>query len=216
MTVNGLRCELVSWQRAARLARDLAVRIRGAGFHPEVIVAIGRGGYVPGRLLADHLGLMNLTSFRIEHYTMGTHKEPVAEVKHPLCVDVSELRVLVVDDVSDSGDTLHVAIRHIEEKSRPAAIKTAVLHHKVVSRFQPDFYAQKVVRWRWITYPWAQHEDLSGLVAHMEPPVTSLSEAIERLRTDCGIRVSEAALKAALFGNSKADQIIRWHETEVP
>lgn len=201
------RCELISWHLVARLARELALRVRDSGFRPEVIVAIGRGGYVPGRLLADHLGLMNLTSFRIAHYTMGSHKEPVAEVKQPLCVDVSGRRVLVVDDVSDSGDTFDVAIRHIEEKSRPVEIRTGVLHHKVVSRFQPDFYAHKVVRWRWIIYPWALHEDLSGFVARMEPPVTSLAEAAERLWADYRLRVPEAVLKAALSGNSRFGQI---------
>jgi hypoxanthine phosphoribosyltransferase len=195
--VRKFPCELVSWGRIHRLGRLLALRTREAGFRPEIIVAIGRGGLIPGRILADYLDLMKLTSFKIEHY-MGAHKQPVAQVKYPLCADLTGARVLVVDDVSDTGDTFRVAIEHIYERSQPAEIKSAVLHHKTVSTFEPDFYAQKVVKWRWIIYPWAIMEDITGFLKRMEARPATLEGIAGQLELDYGIRVPRHTLEDAL------------------
>jgi hypothetical protein len=99
-----------------RLAED----IRGGGYRPEAIVAIGRGGWMPGPILADLLEVMNLTSFKVEHYR-GAHREAFARVRYPLAADLSGLRVLLVDDVSDSGDTFRVALEHLRAAPRGKA-----------------------------------------------------------------------------------------------
>ena len=64
------------------------------------------------------------------------------------------MQVLLVDDVTDTGDTLRLAIEHMQSHN-PAQLKVAVLQHKQVSPLEPDFYAQKIVAWRWVIYPWA-------------------------------------------------------------
>ena len=66
-----LHCDLISWDEVHGLARNLAFSIHEAGFRPDLLVAIGRGGYVPGRLLADYLHMKNLTSCRVAHYGAG-------------------------------------------------------------------------------------------------------------------------------------------------
>jgi len=91
------RCELVPWGRMLRLVRRLALQIRAAGFQPDLIVAIARGGYVPARVLADYLGVMDVTSFRIEHYLRGARQQPAARVRHPLARKVDRLRVLAAN-----------------------------------------------------------------------------------------------------------------------
>jgi uncharacterized protein len=163
-----MRCELITWNRVYALSRLLSLKIRDARYTPDIIVAIGRGGYVPARILADYLDMMALTSMKIEHYARGADKQTEARVKYPLGENVTGMRVLVVDDVSDSGDTFQVALAHIRKRFQPAAIKTAVLHHKIVSTYKPDFFAQRVVKWRWIIYPWAVVEDLSGFISRMQ------------------------------------------------
>lgn len=191
-------CELVSWERVARLCRALAREIRASGFEPDVIVAIARGGYVPARLLADALGIMNVTSFRIEHYLAGAAKQPEARVKYPLAVDLTGQRVLVVDDVGDTGDTFVVAMEHVRAHGTPAEIRTAVMHHKAGCRFAPDFCAQRVKAWRWITYPWAVVEDLSGFIARMAERPDTTAGIAARLKQDHGIRVPRALLEDVL------------------
>ena len=184
---NIMQCEMVSWERVQELSRTLAYAIHASGFHPDIIIAIGRGGYVPARILADYLDTMALTSIKVEHYRRGADKQPVAQVKYPLCHDIAGLQVLLVDDVSDSGDTYAVALQHLAQW-KPARVVTAALHHKVVSSYEPDLHAEVVTQWRWLIYPWAVLEDLSGFIAKMEPPPGSMAEAVRRLLEDYGIQ----------------------------
>ena len=176
----GKPCELITWHRSYALCHRLAEQIREAGFHPDIIVAIGRGGWVPGRILADFLDLMDLTSFKIEHYH-GPHKQKLAIVKYPLSAQISSRQVLLVDDVSDSGDTFEVALEHLSIRGSPATVRTAVIHHKIQSRFTPDIYARKIVKWRCLIYPWALLEDLTTLVGEMKPVPRDAREVALRL-----------------------------------
>ncbi len=186
-------CELVSWEQVDELSRKLAHDIMSSAFRPDVIVAIARGGFVPARLLCDFLDLFNLESIRITHYTAGAHMEKYARLSSPLCADVKGRNVLIVDDVSDTGDTLALALEHIKSFS-PAATKIAVLHHKQVSALKPDFYALEIVTWRWLTYPWAVIEDVQVFINDMEPKPRSMEEAAARLKEDYEISVSQQVL----------------------
>lgn len=191
-----MRCEIVSWGRINQLSRKIANSIRKAGFQPDIVVAVARGGYVPARQLCDLLDIYDLTSVRIMHYTSGAQQIEHARLVMPLAVDVSNKRILLVDDVTDSGDTLELAYQHITEHGA-AAIKTAVLHHKQLSTFIPDYYGQKITKWRWLIYPWAMVEDISGFMAHMEPRPASIDEASNRLEEEYGLRVPSNVLEDA-------------------
>jgi hypothetical protein len=196
-TVTGIPCEVVTWGRFYGLCRQLAGKVRASGFRPEVIVAIGRGGWMPGRVLSDLLGLMDLTEFKVEHYR-GAQREREARVRYPLAADLRGRRVLLVDDVSDTGDTYRVALEHLNAVSPPGEVRTAALHHKVVSTYEPDLYARRVVRWRWIIYPWAVVEDVAGLLSAMTPRPTTPEAMAERLLAEHGLRVSPATLTDVL------------------
>lgn len=182
------RCELISWGRIRSLTQRLAGSIRAAGYRPDTVVAIARGGYVPARLLCDFLDIGDLRSIRVIHYTAGAHRHKRARLVNPLCTPVRGKRVLIVDDVSDSGDTLEIALRHIRS-FRPRDVRVAVLHHKTTSPIEPDFHAQRVVKWRWITYPWAVVEDISGFIMRMKPRPATTRQAARRLEKDFGLKL---------------------------
>ena len=188
------KVEFVGWGKITNLAYTLANRVHNSGYRPDIVVAIARGGYVPARLLCDHLDIYNLTSMRISHYTSGTNKSEAARLSMPLNADVRGLRVLLVDDVDDTGDTLQLALEHINAFN-PAEIKIAVLHHKHVSKVVPDFYAQKIISWRWLTYPWAIIEDVRGFIQKMEPQPATAEEAIERIKGKYGFKVPMRIMK---------------------
>lgn len=193
----GLPCELVSWDEFAQLARALGRNITESGFRPDMIVAIGRGGYMPARLLSDQLDVFDLATVKIEHYE-GAHKNREARIRYPLNARVDGRRVLVVDDVSDSGDTFEVAVRHVRQHGSPLGLKTAVLHHKSVSSFVPDYFASEVSEWRWIIYPWAVMEDLRSFLGDMTPPPPDLASFSARLRDDYGIEMPAEVLDDVL------------------
>jgi hypoxanthine phosphoribosyltransferase len=190
---ESMRCELVSWERFHDLARGLAFAMHRARFHPELIVAIGRGGYMPARLVSDYLDIYDLTDIRIEHYH-GAHMQRVARVRYPLATDIAGKRVLLIDDVNDSGDTFETAIQHLREHGEPAQIRTAVLHHKSVSTYRSDFYAEEVTEWRWIIYPWAVMEDLRSFLRDMDPPPATVEDFARQLHARHGIKVGQQTL----------------------
>jgi len=187
------RCEVISWSTFHDLARRLGRKIIASGYRPEVIVAIGRGGYVPGRVLSDVLGLMDLTSFKIEHY-QHAQKQHAARVRYPLAADVAGRRVLLVDDVADSGETFAVALEHLKSRGAPAEVRSAVLHYKTVSPYVPDYYARKAMKWRWIIYPWAVTEDVGSFLRAMQPRPAGADEAARRLAAEHGIRLPRKVL----------------------
>lgn len=158
---ESFRCELISFNEVLRLSRSLARKIKASGYIPDLIVSIGRGGYVPGRLISDFLLFNDLTSMKIEHYARAADMREEARIKFPIPVDIAGKKILVVDDVTDTGETLNLAVAYILNL-KPASVRTAVLQHKTCSSFTPDFYAQKIIKWRWIIYPWARYEDLAG------------------------------------------------------
>jgi len=161
MNRESFPCDLVTWNEFYDLAKALSRQIKSSGWRPDLVVAIGRGGYVPARVVCDFLVFDLLTSMKVEHWGIAAKKRDQAMVRFPLAVDVSGKKVLIVDDVTDTGDTLSTAVGYVESLG-PAEMRTAVLQHKTSSAFLPDYYAEKIVSWRWIIYPWAVHEDLVG------------------------------------------------------
>lgn len=158
---KAFKCEFITFGRVLKLSKILALKIRASRYNPDIIIAIGRGGYVPARLISDFLLFNDLTSMKIEHYTRAACLQPETKIRFPISTDISGKKVLVVDDITDTGDTLKLAIDYIWTLN-PLSVKTAVLQHKPCSSFVPDFYSQKITKWRWIIYPWARYEDLAG------------------------------------------------------
>ncbi len=200
--ISGFPCELITWEKTYQLARKLARQVRVDHFNPEMIVAISRGGLMPARILSDHLNLFDLATFKIEHYH-AVHKEKQARVRYPLTADVEGRRVLMVDDVSDSGDTFQVAIEHLHTRGKPASIRTAVLHHKRVSSFVPDYFAEELVEWRWLIYPWAVIEDLSNFLLEMEEFPASVEKFALELKHRHAIEVPWQILEDVIAFNKQ-------------
>ena len=188
------RCEFVSWHRTYQWARQLAIKIRATGFKPEVIVAIARGGYVPARILCDFLNIYKLASIRIVHYGAGGRKKKSAKLASPLNVDVRGLRVLVVDDLIDTGLTLRIALEHIRSCGA-AEVKSATLLYKKTADSEPDYYIRKVIKWRWIIFPWAVMEDLSEFIRRMDRLPATPQEAEVKLKKEYAVKVPKQILE---------------------
>ena len=179
--IKSSRCELITWEHFYELARKLSLAMYKASFQPEIIVAISRGGCIPARVICDYLDVFDLDVIKIEHYH-GVHKEKSAILRYPLSADITGKRVLLIDDVSDTGDSFEVAIRHLLEKGKPEELNTAALHHKIVSSYIPNYYAEIVHEWRWIIYPWAVLEDLRSILESMQTPPATIEEFARYLK----------------------------------
>ncbi|VVB72619.1 Xanthine phosphoribosyltransferase [uncultured archaeon] len=188
----------MSWDESYMLARKLAHIIKSSGFHPDLVIAIGRGGYVPARIVCDFLLHSLLTSIKIEHWDIAACMREQATVRFPLAVDVHDQRILIIDDVTDTGETLRTAVCYVKGQGA-GEIRTAVLQHKTKSPFVPDFYADEVREWRWIIYPWAAHEDLVGFAEKvLSFDLCSSGDIRHRMEEQYGLVMDEESLRDVL------------------
>jgi hypoxanthine phosphoribosyltransferase len=145
--------EVLGWLEFGGASRDLAYEIVHDGFVPDVVVAIARGGLLLAGGIAYALGVKSCGAFNVEFYTgVGTVlPEPVLL---PPLLEPASLRgqkVLLVDDVSDSGRTMKMVVELIEAMG--AEVKTVVLYTKPGTVFEPDYTWRRTGQW--ITFPWS-------------------------------------------------------------
>jgi hypoxanthine phosphoribosyltransferase len=142
----------VSWQDVERLVGQLLPKLTG-GY--DAILVITRGGLVPACLISERTGIRNILCAAVMLYddTEMTLPEPVF-VQFPADELVAGRRLLVVDDVWDSGKTI-VAVRERLRKAGARA-EVCVLHYKPAhSRFPsdgPEYYGEEISGW--VVYPW--------------------------------------------------------------
>ena len=180
-----MKVKLVTWDDIVRWTRDLAKLIRSSGYQPDVIVAIARGGYVPARLLCDYLNVVDLLSIKVEHWVeTGRHIEH-AYVKYPLNVDLRGRRVLLVDDICDTGESIIVSREHILENCKPAELRVATMQWiPSTAKIKPDYFVDEVKEWIWYMYPWNFTEDMVNLtrrIMKLEPNKAWTPEEIASL-----------------------------------
>ena len=136
MIPEKITCELMSWEDFYTLARTLARQIKQSRFRPDLVIAIGRGGYVPARVVCDFLLLDMLTSFKIEHWGMAAQEKPAVTIRFPLAVDIRDKTVLVIDDVMTTGSTINACAQAL--RSAGASVVYALTLARAVSRTDTD------------------------------------------------------------------------------
>jgi len=145
--------EILSWSRFGESNRELAAVIRLSGYRPDLVVAIARGGMLFAGGLAYALGIKACDALNIEFYTgVGeTLQKPEILAPHLDLDSLDGARVLLVDDVADSGRTLRLAVDLLS--ARAAEVRSAVLYTKPTTIIQPDYTWATTDRW--ITFPWS-------------------------------------------------------------
>jgi hypoxanthine phosphoribosyltransferase len=145
--------EILSYAAFGVAARELAQTIADDGYRPDAIVAIARGGLVLAGALGYALDVKMLGSLNVEFYT-GVEERLDEPVVLPPTLDRDALagkRVLLVDDVSDSGRTLALVLALL--RAGGGEVRTVCLYSKPGTVQQPDYV------WRttpnWIMFPWS-------------------------------------------------------------
>jgi hypoxanthine phosphoribosyltransferase len=173
----------VSWRDVIELCYKLAKDIARSGFEPDAIVAVLRGGVVPALLLSDILGIEEFYAIRVKHWGIAEEVYRIPVVDQLPQRKLQGVKVLVVDEVADTGKTLAKAVEELK-KLGAIEVRTAVLHLKTTSSLIPDYYAVRLEKWVWIFYPWSLAETLFAL-AYRELSSTAgvddIIKEIERL-----------------------------------
>lgn len=143
--------EIPTWSQIHNMLIKQSEKILTNGFQPDIIIGIARGGWVPARLLSDLLGVNNISSIKVEFYldVEKTRKKPILIQKLP--IRISNKRVLLVDDVADTGMSLQLAKTYLLSYKN-IELKIATIYKKPKSRIEPDYY-EKITK-NWIVFPW--------------------------------------------------------------
>lgn len=134
----------VQWQEYQTLAQDLADAILSRKKSFDIIVAIARGGLSTGLILSDFLKTP-VATITIQSYT-DIQKQGELIITNKLGMHIEGKRVLLVDDIADSGKTFKRALSYLN-RLKPSHITTAAIFYKPHSAYRPDFFAKETERW---------------------------------------------------------------------
>jgi hypoxanthine phosphoribosyltransferase len=145
--------EVLTYEVFGDAVRELAQTIADDGFVPDAVLAVARGGLALAMGLAYALDVKQLCMVNVELYTgVGTRLDaPVLLSPAPSAGDLAGQRLLIADDVADSGLTLRLVHQWCAE--HVAESRSAVLYRKPPSVIEPDYVWRHTERW--IDFPWS-------------------------------------------------------------
>jgi hypoxanthine phosphoribosyltransferase len=148
--------EILTWERYGGAARELAQVVADDSYAPEMILSIARGGLLVGGALGYALGVKNVYTMNVEFYTGVDERLEVPRILPPApdFVDLDEARILIADDVADTGHTLESVQEFCAGKV--GEVRVAVLYEKPGSVVKCDYVWRRTDRW--INFPWSDRD----------------------------------------------------------
>lgn len=163
MTIDEQRTpdrEVLGWHEFGEASRELAANVYQSGFVPDMVVAIARGGLLLAGSVAYALDVKSCGAINVEFYTGVDLRldEPVLLSPMLDTPSVAGQRVLLVDDVSDSGRTLAMVLELL--LSAQADVRSLCLYSKPETLLEPDYVWRKTSKW--IAFPWSSLPPVTG------------------------------------------------------
>ncbi len=158
--------EILGWEQFGEASRDLAKMVADDGYEPEMILSIARGGLCIGGALGYALAVKNTYTMNVEFYTGVDERLEVPRILPPApdFVDLGQAKLLIVDDVADTGHTLKSV--HDFCAGKVGEVRTAVIYEKSHSVVQCDYVWKRTDLW--INFPWSDKPPVverEGIVA---------------------------------------------------
>jgi hypoxanthine phosphoribosyltransferase len=152
--------ERMAWTDLGTAARELATRVHEDGYQPDLILGIARGGLLVAGALSYALDVKNTFTMNVEFYTGIDERLPVPMLLPPVpeLVDLQDAKMLIADDVADTGQTLALVKGFCA--GQVGEVRCAVLYEKPRSIVTCEYVWRRTDRW--VVFPWSA-----------EPPVTS-------------------------------------------
>jgi hypoxanthine phosphoribosyltransferase len=154
----------VSYDEYHGLIEKLALKIHQSGWEFDTILCLARGGLRPGDILSrifdKPLAIMSTSSYRAEAGTVQGH----LDIGRFIATPKGEIagRVLLVDDLADSGVTLNAVVKMLKENYEPITeLRTAVIWTKGVSTFVPDYSVEFLPTNPWIHQPFENYDSMT-------------------------------------------------------
>ena len=145
--------ETLTYETFGQASRELAQQVADDGYEPDIILAIARGGLFLGGALGYALGVKNLFVMNVEFYTGVEERLELPVVLPPTLdrVDITGTKVLIADDVADTGKTLELVRDFCA--GYVAEVRSAVVYEKSRSLVRCDYVWKRTDEW--IDFPWS-------------------------------------------------------------
>src|SRR6478672_6455051 len=136
----------MTWDELGTGSRTLAALVAADGYRPDIVLAIARGGLLIAGALSYALGVKNTFTMNVEFYTGIDQRLEMPMILPPVpdLVDFAETKVLIADDVADTGATLKLVHEFCEGKV--AEVRSAVLYEKSRSVVNADYVWRRTDR----------------------------------------------------------------------
>jgi len=185
--------EVPKWSQIYEMLLSQAEKISKSCFKPDIIIGIARGGWLPARVLTDLLETSSLANVSAEFYVniAETRNEPV--LTQGISTAVSGKKVLIADDVADTGRSLKLVREHILQQGAKE-VKTATVYCKPWSIVKPDYYERETKLW--IVFPWEMKETIRKIIEKRKEKSASVEEETAKLvKAGLPKRLTERFLK---------------------
>jgi hypoxanthine phosphoribosyltransferase len=152
--------EIMTWEELGLGSRELASAIHADAFVPDLVLGIARGGLLVAGALGYALGIKNTFTMNVEFYTGIDERLDMPMILPPVpdLVDLEEARVLIADDVADTGLTLMLVKDFCAGKV--GEVRCAVLYEKPHSAVNCEYVWRRTDRW--IDFPWSADEPVGA------------------------------------------------------
>ena len=135
-----------TWEEMGEYCFLLAKEIIKSGEKFDRLVTLAKGGWTWSRTMADYLRFKNVASIHIELYADFVKKTKSPVLLQALPVTVRKEKILLFDDISDTGETTAFAKKYLQ-MSGTESIKLATLFYKPWSIMKPDFFVSQTRSW---------------------------------------------------------------------
>ena len=202
----------VSWKEIEEWTKGIRKMVVENNYNPDIIIGIARGGLVPARMVADYLFKKDLLSIKTEHWGLTATINGKAVLKEKLNYDVTGKKVLIVDDITDTGESMKLSYNYIKSLN-PADVKTTSMLYIDGSNYTPDFYGKGLSKeeWAWFVFPWNVYEDTYNLSKKFMDAPVGVGELKEKLAENYGLNVEDIDLEEVLE-NIAALKMLKRHE----
>lgn len=192
------KATLVTWEEIEKWCKRIFEKV-SSNYKPDAIVALSRGGLIPGRILSDLLLVKDLYAVKTEHWGITASLDGKAKLQDSGILNINGNRILVVDDITDTGESMLLALKHLQSMN-PVEIKTATMLHIDHSKYTPDFFAEPISKdnWAWFVFPWNITEDIYNLIMKTPLRTGTSPEFLSELQERFSLEINEESLKRYL------------------
>ena len=153
----------VSYDEYHNLIEKLAIKVHQSGWEFDTILCLARGGMRPGDILSRifdvPLAIMSTSSYRSDGGTVQGNLDIARFITTPKGEIAG--RVLLVDDLADSGHTLNAVIKMLKTNYQPITeLRSAVIWTKAVSTFTADYSVEFLATNPWIHQPFEGYDTM--------------------------------------------------------